>query len=431
MTTRNLATAIICLSLALAFRVSAAAAEPVAADNVATPSAHNPCFDQKGLWPADVKKTAYYKQKWEPARLLVWARKGDHMGALKNPANWLENGKPAEEGPDENTDVLFPDVDGKATLTGGPGGWETWGSLKMRHLTIGRGVRLCLRDIRPYGNVWVRKGASWNIIEAYWRGNRDTFARNDSNRMNMKIPSVSKLDNASVETLGPWENDDGIYIYFGKLIIGPDSSWWAGDRHQNTVASRGTLILMSGATFQVWTNKTRFLDLDIYGELLAGTPERPLERDAFFPLSFKSRGRLKFQGKLYGDDRDVGLVLRPKARMAVYSSDPSRARLVFRQWRGTGSKKGELLGSTEQRVQMVLLGKTELNGVLFNDIDLGGIEMTDLSARGEWKNIHYGENNAGESDALFKKHAGVLHREEQRGPNGTDVPAGPGVTPLP
>lgn len=77
-----------------------------------------------------MKETAYYKQKWEPARLLVWGKKGTHTGPLKNPANRLENGKPAEEGPDENTDIVFPDVAGKVTLQGGPGDWETWGDLK-------------------------------------------------------------------------------------------------------------------------------------------------------------------------------------------------------------------------------------------------------------------------------------------------------------
>jgi hypothetical protein len=370
------------------------------------PSAHSPCFEKEGLWSADVTKTAYCKQKWEPARLLVWGRKGDYTGSFKDLANWLEDGKPAAEGPDENTDVLFPDVEGKMKLIGGPGNWPTWGSIKVRHLTVGSGVEVCLRDITPTGNIWVRKGATWNIHEAYWRGDQDVFARNDGKRVMLKIPTVTKLNGDSVETVGPWGNVDGVYVYTGKLIIGPDSSWWGGDRHQNTVCSKGTLILMSGATFQTYRNKTRWFDLEVYGELLAGTPERPLEKDAYFPLSFKSRGRLQFQGKNYGDERDVALMLRPQGRMAVYSADPAKARLVFRQWR---DEKNQDLPANEQKVQMMLLGKTDLNGAVFDEIDAGGIELADVAARSQWKNVFFGTGNAAEPDALFKKQTGRIH----------------------
>lgn len=76
----------------------------VAAHDLAAPGAHNPGYDQKNLWPEDVKQTGNFKQKWQLARLLVWARTGDFTGPLKDPANWLENGKPAVTEPDENTD---------------------------------------------------------------------------------------------------------------------------------------------------------------------------------------------------------------------------------------------------------------------------------------------------------------------------------------
>jgi len=377
------------------------------ADN--QPSAHNPCFDRAGLWPADVKKTAYYKQKWEPARLLVWGRKGDFIGSVKDAANWLENGKPAQQGPDEKTDVLFPDVEGKLKVSG-PGGWPTRGGISVRHLTLGRGVQVLLANMTVTGNIWVRQGFIWNnqdIIEIYWKGDGDVFARNDGKRVAMKQPAIRKLNGASVETVGPWECDDGLNVYSGKLIIGPDSSWWTGDRHLNTVCSRGSLILMSGAVLQTYVEMTRWWDLEVFGELLAGTPDRPLEKDAVFPLSFKSRGRLQFQGKSYGDDRDSGLMLRPKARMAVYSADPAKARLVFRQWRKEGSRDPP---AGHQKVQIMLLGNTELNGVVFDDFDLGGIEMGDPAVRSQWKNVFFGKNNAGTPDALFKR-AGVVSPE--------------------
>ena len=41
------------------------------------PTAHNPKFDDRDYWPEDVKRTAYYRQQWEPARVLVWLRIGE------------------------------------------------------------------------------------------------------------------------------------------------------------------------------------------------------------------------------------------------------------------------------------------------------------------------------------------------------------------
>ncbi|MBC8002040.1 MAG: hypothetical protein H7X97_05585 [Opitutaceae bacterium] len=382
------------------------------------PSAHNPCFDQPGLWPADVKKTDYYKQKLEPARLLVWAHKTDHVGSWKEAANWLEDGKPATKDADENCDVYFPD--GKYKVIGGvvpPGinggsAWESWGSLKCRNLTIGNGTELCFRNYQATGNVWVRPKANFRIIEGFWNGGANTFARNDMGKwVEFKIPQVNKTDNASVEVLGLWGNADGLYVNSGKLIIGPDSAWYGGDRHQNTVGLRGSLILMSGAKWATFTNKARAMDLDVYGELLAGTPERPLEKDAIFSLSYKSRGRELWQGKPFGDDSDFGLMLRPMARMAVHSADPTKARLVFNLWQSwrQDKKDPDLSGKL---VQIALLGKTDLNGVLFDNFDVGGVELADPAVRGQWKNVFFGKNNAGNADTLFKNFSGKASREQ-------------------
>ena len=46
----------------------------------------------------------YMYQTWPKARLLVWARPG--RSGTGEPGDWLENGQPATEPPDENTDVL-------------------------------------------------------------------------------------------------------------------------------------------------------------------------------------------------------------------------------------------------------------------------------------------------------------------------------------
>lgn len=60
-------------------------------------TAHNPQYDNKGLWPHDVEKTDYFKQHWPKATVMVWARTGGDPGQgnariraeLRNPSNWL------------------------------------------------------------------------------------------------------------------------------------------------------------------------------------------------------------------------------------------------------------------------------------------------------------------------------------------------------
>jgi hypothetical protein len=225
------------------------------------------------------------------------------------------------------------------------------------------------------------------------------------------MPHVIKTQNASVETLGKWSNRDGLFVDSGKLMIGPDSTWRAGDRHQNTVSPRASLILMSGATFHIWRNKPRRFDLDVYGKLLAGTPERPLTTDAFFPLSFKSRGRWKWRGEPYGDERDVGLMVRPEGGLAVHSADPERARLVFSLH--PDLKEGEDPEKRGLKVHMCLLGNAKLDGVEFNDVDRSGIELADLASREQWRNVFYGAGNGGGPEDLFAKHSGTIHRREK------------------
>ncbi len=403
MKTTMTATAMILAFLCMAGVSSGAgAAEP--------PSAHNPCFDQPGLWPADVKKTDYYKQKWAPARLLVWAHKTDHEGPWREASNWLEDGKPATKDADETCDLYF--LDGKYKVTGGTvdptvnGGsaWGMWGQLKCRHLTVGNGVELLLRSYDVSGNVWIRSGVNFRVIEGLWNGGANTFARNDMGRwVEFKIPEVNKTDNASVEVLGKWGNADGLYVNSGKLIIGPDSIWAAGDRHQNTIGLKGSLVLMSGATFQTWRNKRYAYDLDNYGELLVGTKERPLVKDAYILMSEKNR-KQKGGGFYQEGEDDVGLMMRPQSTMVVTSADPTKARLVFDRWKPwNGSKETEIQGL----VQVGLMGKMDLNGVLFNHISLGGIGVKDLSVVNQWKNVVFGKENAGLPKELLNTKMGL------------------------
>jgi len=68
-------------------------------------------------------------------------------------------------------------------------------------------------------------------------------------------------------------------------------------------------------------------DLDVFGKVLAGTPERPLTSDAFFALNGKSKNK---QFHPDGNERDRSLKLEPIGSIAVHSSEPTKARLVFK-----------------------------------------------------------------------------------------------------
>lgn len=382
-----------------------AATADSAAYDPSAPAAHNPCYDRKGLWPEDVKQTAYYNEKWEPARLLVWAKRGKFKGPVASAENWLEylpdgsGGQPATKGPDAKTDVVFPD--GNYTVEG-PGGWEQWGTFAVRHLTQGKGVKVNVRDPAIVGNLWQFDGpGGFHIMEPRWVGNKHAFARSENRRTpGFKIPSVNKTEGASVEFLGFWNNADGWNVNNGVMILGPDVIFLGGDRHILCVEESGTLIMMSGATFQLTQRRNMWRDLYIKGKFLAGTPDRPLTRDAIIYLNDKTGGQVtpnSYKG---------GMLLLPQGSMAVNSADPTKARLVFALAKyplpGNAKEQSKRKESEKPgKIDMALYGKADFNGVEFNDVRTGGIEITDPAIRAGWKNVFYGTNNAGEPDTLF------------------------------
>ncbi|HUS44565.1 MAG TPA: hypothetical protein VM219_00815 [Phycisphaerae bacterium] len=399
-----------------------AAAGAAAGADLKAPSAHNPCFDQPGLWPEDVKETAYYQQKWEPARLLVWARVGERVGenALMDPKNWLEyppspsgsavaSGKPATRPPDENTDILFPDSDSFYSIGTGDI------ALQVRHLTVGANASMGISRMEFCGNVWVRKG-QWgpglhvNFPLAF--GGKAAFARNDDAKIDTFAThfAVNKPKGGSIEFLGPWDVGDELHVNSGTMILGPGSLFSPADRATHLVFPEGTLVLMSGATFLPKGNKCFGHDLVVSGTLQAGTPERPLKSDCVLALGFKAHG--EFDASLpqnrhlknMSTPNDSGLVINPGARLVVYSADPAKARLVFR-WTGTESGSTHVapeaplasIKDVPRRIAMTLLGQIDFNGVEFNDVRKGGIVLAHPSINLHWKNLFYGENNGGRS----------------------------------
>ena len=382
--------------------VTAPAAAGFIAYDLATPGAHNPCYDQKGLWPEDVKKTAYYKEAWEPARLLVWTSKKE--GNLKpedvnDLANWQEypalsggrygGARPATAPSDANTDVVFPDSPqnehGRRTVIQAP--------LPARHLTIGRNVWLDFWH-RPQvtGNLWV--DGTWLNPAMNLAGGKNNFVRFSGERFQTKELRVNKQAGAAVEFLGSRiQCEDWLEINSGVMIAGPGCTLAMGNRHQNIIAPKGTLVLMSGATFKTYQEKDFAYDLDVFGKVWAGTPERPLTSDAIFSLNGKSKTKAIHP---FGNPGDRSFRLQPTGAIAVCSADPAKARLVFKL---DAASKHKL-------IDLKLAGTLSFDGVLFEDVELGGIQLRDADVRKAWKNVSFGQRNAVKSDELVAYNAG-------------------------
>jgi len=387
------------------FVACSSAAEPAEA------TAHDPHFQDKALWPADVEKTAYFKESWPKAPLMIWART-ERTGAAvepKDPANWLVAGKPATEPPNANTDVYFPEGSFLRVRDKAPLG-------KVRHLTVGRGVRIPKSvAIRPTGNVWIKERGTVAEVGAF-SGEKDVFLRNDNKDFTKEEAALAnkilfnKAPNASVEIIGVVKAHDELSVLCGTLIVGPDAELVPGNRSVQTIFPETRLILMSGAKFYKRGNQTWANDLVVAGELLAGTPDRPLTKDCTIALSWKRKGRGTDQPHAAGRPDDYGLLVRPDGKMRVNSADPGKARLVIK-WNGLKSDESGTLEdvnklSADERAQMprkvclVLQGDVSLDGVMFDNVLKSGIQMPDPTVRRKWT-MAFGARNQGEPDDLF------------------------------
>ena len=371
-------------------------------------TAHDPHYGDSSLWPADVEKTGYFKQSWPKAPLLVWARteKAAEDMEPRDPANWLVDGKPATQMPSERVDVYFPEGSIVQLREKTP--------IKVRHLTVGAGVRIPKSlAIRPAGNVWIKELGTVAEVGAF-SGENDVFLRNDNTDFTTLEAALAnkilfnKAKDASVEILGMVKVWDEVSVMSGTLIVGPGATLVPGNRSVQYVYPDGKLILMSGAKFHKRGNQTWASDLVVAGELLAGTPDRPLTEDCTIGLSWKRKGRGSENPYHAGKPDDYSLVVRPDGIVRVHSADPSKARLVI-TWNGLksdGSAKPELLDGTEplaglpRMVDMVLQGDVALEGVLFDRILRGGIKCPDPSIRDRWT-MTFGDHNEGKPEELF------------------------------
>ncbi len=361
--------------------------EGAAYDNA---TANDPNYADTSVWPEayEVQKTNYFKETWPKAPLYVWAvirddkdkGKGGKETDPKDPANWAVDGAPATRPPSQDDDVLFPpnSVIRDKEATG----------YTVRHLTVSKGASVS--RVRALGNVWIKQGGGVNWMGSF-NGGKNVFLRNDSKGYIGNKVVFNKPVGSSIEILGRVAAGDEVGFFCGTTILGPGASLVPGDRSTQGVWPDAKLVLLSGASFHKNHNQTHLTDLVINGELLAGTPERPLTRDCTLGLSFKDL------------DGDWGLVVNPKGKLMVHSSNPAKARLVI-AWHGLAinpNKKIKAEPGQAHNVRLVLQGQVSLAGVFFDYIQTGGIPLADQAIRSQGE-IAFGEHNQGKPDELFR-----------------------------
>jgi len=417
--------------------------------------------------PAEGFKPVYTAEEWDkPDQLLVWAEPGK-SGRFGASGNWLRNGEPMEEmtthrymfkkrhgAPETDavltpkTDVLVPAAERDYQVRGR----GRRGSYVARHFTVESNASFSHSLSGLYGNLWVDQNGRFDGGgNAPFRGSKHTFLRNGTPRSGTDpITDPQRLETkhlarkwelrkdksgASMEIIGSVRSGDETHVARGRLIVAENSIVDIGARCTQTIYKDAFLELHSGSYFGKTANYVS-QDMQVWGTLLAGTPERPLIRDCYVALStsdWKGRVRelilpVKGQqraGRFVGtipsrrENNDptmhIGLKVTESGKIRVHSADPSQARIVFR-WHGhhgRGSDSGTAFLNIENDRQKELweeirgyvcaafLGDVQLNGVEFDHFHKGGIMLADMDMPEQWKNVTYGEHNEADPEELF------------------------------
>ena len=398
------------------------------------PTANNPQYRDKKVWPILAGDEYFIKQKWPKARLLIWARadakfvRGKSSPDVAVLANWIDaaTGKAPSAGPDMETDLVFPDADKKYRVAGK--------GLLCRHLTVGRNA-----DVQPgggrglsvFGNIWIRPGGKFYVYrKIIFTGSGHTFCRKDwaadgklkkrhdtgavtpFDRQNPKA-NVWAADpisffmthdkpKGSTEILGHVSCKDEFSVVAGTFIVGRDSRFYNGKASSLHVGKVGTIALMDGAMIGKRGNQF-ILDCGSQGAITGGTPDRPLKRDARLGLGYANWMNFSFpqekrrQGSNYG-----GLGGSFSGKLIGYPAKGSDARLVI-GWHGVSAWIGhrgwtmsdefyDLYARLQPKVTIWIAADTKVENVRFDDLHRGGIVLPDRSSMKQWKNVTFGKS---------------------------------------
>lgn len=414
----------------------------------AKPTAGNPQYGDKKAWPGLVGDEYFPRQKWSKARLLIWAgagkvvkRGGPRIDPL-SPANWIDasTGKAASALPDMDTDVILPDSD-KAYKVAFKG--KGFKGIACRHLTVGKNAFFEPGSgamLSVFGNVWIRPGGSLYVYRTLkLTGSGDTFFRNDwpadgelkklhdtgaivtfdpsnprkpnpwSWRTN-RTPSICHFfqhdkQGATTEFLGYSSSRDEVGIMAGRLIVGRDSRFLNGGAAIIDVARGASIALMDGAMTGKTVNQFGGCLRMQGGSITAGTPDRPIKRDARLGVGYSNWMNLSFpdqakgrRGNAYDYGRFSGSV---SGKLIGYPAKGSDARLVFGWQRVSAGGGGRGVKATDDfnqrfaklvpKITLWIGAETEIANVRFEDVHRGGIVLPDASAAVKWKNVTYGD----------------------------------------
>jgi hypothetical protein len=230
--------------------------------------------------------------------------------------------------------------------------------------------------------------------------------------------TVTKRKGGSLEFLGEVRLGDELKFNEGTTIIGPGARVLPGPPSTQIVGPEAVLELQSGAHFGKHS-PTNSQDILVHGELRAGSPTRPITRDATLGLNAKepvetkidldlalkeghlTSGMINRVGKssIAGPDfPGYSLAVSAPGKMRIHSADPAKARLVLK-WNGVRRQE-----NPEGAHRVVLFFFSEdllLDGVHCDDFRKGGLHVLDESVPARWKHVTYGDRNEGRSEELL------------------------------
>ena len=408
----------------------------------AAPTASDPRFDDRALWPKLTGKEAFVAEPLKPARVLVWGGMGE-KGNKTGGAGWVDlaTGKGGGR-PDAHTDIILPASDQPYTVGGRGGKYRNVTVMRNAHLSGGGdGVGMVVT-----GSIWIHAGGSMRTQGACRiEGPGHVFIRNDNtediwqspldNRIRIgQYVNFAKTDGGSAEIIGHVSVNDEFSIIDCTVVVGPDASLQPGRNGHPKITAGGVLAVMDGGYWGVWTNNFETTDLIVEGTIQGGLPERPLTREAYLGIASKN-----FTGAIHRGPggpgknhqvRVVGLMLQPGSRVRSYTTDPDKALLTvtlsrdnygwaIRPKPGSAFEAKTLRKDPDAKalfawydglppfIDVAIADGVSIDGVRFDHVRKGGLLMTDPRDAEGWKNVSFGPHSQGPRDALIAEHEGV------------------------
>jgi len=411
-------------------------------------SAHQPGFSERTLWPNLTGKEPFATQVWPKGRLLVWAKPGEH-GSTRgldptDPANWLEDGRPATALFDAETDVLLPASVTPYTIDlAHPGhGKESSREQVWRHATIESGASFSGGGDgvgkRFYGNVWVKPGGSmYSQGATRVLGDRHTFLRNDNalrpgseGWLSSQYFNFAKTAGASCEVIGNVAMLDEFSIDACTVVVGVDSKLMPGRNATPVIQNGGVLAILDGGHFALWANNLDSRDLEVTGTIQGGLPDRPLRRDATLGLNFKNHSKSPYDLGGKSDKKMVAfttvrvpsLIMHPGSALRSHSADGKALLTLVCNAYPFSKYRPDPGGETERKalaqdpgikrlydwfdaiprgLDCWFAATTTVDGVRFDGVRAGGLLLADPAQRSRWQRVEYGTRNLAAAAGLF------------------------------